>query len=30
MTLFVETLLSLLLFYGAGVVVGWLVWGRSA
>lgn len=30
MTLFVESLLALLLFYGVGVGIGWLIWGRSA
>lgn len=30
MTLFVESLLSLLLFYIVGVAIGRLIWGRSA
>lgn len=30
MNLFIESLLTLLLFYGAGVGLGWLIWGRAA
>jgi hypothetical protein len=29
MNLFVESLLTLLLFYVVGVAVGWLLWGRN-
>jgi hypothetical protein len=29
MTLFVESLLSLILFYVVGVGIGWLIWGRT-
>lgn len=29
MSLLVESLLSLLALYGAGVGVGWLIWGRT-
>jgi hypothetical protein len=30
MSLFVESLLSLLIIYTVGVGIGWLVWGRTA
>jgi hypothetical protein len=30
MTLFIESLLVLLVFYVIGVGLGWLIWGRSA
>ena len=30
MTLLIESLLVLLLFYVIGVGIGWLIWGRSA
>ena len=30
MTLFIETLLLLLIFYALGVGLGWLIWGRTA
>jgi hypothetical protein len=30
MTLLIESLLVLLLFYVIGVGLGWLIWGRSA
>lgn len=30
MNLFVESLLTLLLFYLAGVAIGWLLWGRRS
>lgn len=30
MNLFIESLLSLLLFFVLGVGIGWLIWGRSA
>jgi uncharacterized membrane protein YciS (DUF1049 family) len=29
MTLFIESLLSLLLLYAVGVAIGWLIWGRA-
>jgi hypothetical protein len=29
MTLLIESLLTLLLFYIIGVGIGWLLWGRS-
>lgn len=29
MTLFVESLLALLLCYVVGVGIGWLIWGRA-
>ncbi|GEM_PF-3004583 len=30
MSLFVESLLTLLVFYVIGVAVAWIVWGRSS